>query len=101
MSILFLVLTLYFLLAVSKELCYAPISPITSLLYSKELMSPVLKNILTLIFFVMFVSWIGRAEAHDWENYQLILRAGPSNSMINFTVIEKCEYKHSTWCVLC
>lgn len=64
-------------------------------------MSPVIKNVLTLIFFVMFLSWISRAEACVLSStcYEKMFYKGlPDSAWVNTSDLDKCGVRNWTYC---
>lgn len=71
------------------------------LYYSKETMSPVTKNILILLFFVWFVSYIGQAEAGISSEYlfnKMFYRSLPDSQFVNLDSIDKCMMRNWVYC---
>ena len=73
----------------------------TALYYSKETMTPVAKNILILLFFVWFVSHIGKAEAKPdsaWLYNKMFYGSLPDSQFVNFDSIDKCMIRNWVYC---
>lgn len=64
-------------------------------------MTPVMKNILTLIFFVIFFSWISKADAAvDSEAIfnEVFYGSLPDSALVNFSDVDKCIMRNWQYC---
>jgi hypothetical protein len=59
-----------------------------TLYYFKGLMTSIVKNVLTLIFFIIFVAFLGRAEAS--ERHDIFWSMLGDSAFINWTSVERC-----------
>lgn len=64
-------------------------------------MPTILKNVLTLVFFVIMLNLLSKAEAstdHETLYYQMFYQSLPDSAMVNFGDQEKCCIRYWTYC---
>jgi hypothetical protein len=64
-------------------------------------MTPVVKNILILLFFMWFVSYIGRVEAavnSEWLFHKMFYGSLPDSQFVNFDEMDKCMIRRWVYC---